>query len=644
MYSVIIQTQKTMETFSTYRSLFADAIHNDKVGFCTWNKNGKTIDQALPDLRELTDDKKEWTAVIICNDVGNRRKTSEGVRNPFDYVGDQPEDELSESENPVIRLTHMLGGLPAIEKRFKGRIIEEPFKEPRLVYEPIEEDERFEAYDKLKKQYQYDGVLPRSVILISIRLPWDEEEDISRSWRDHVESDSSEFWKRNRYPAVCRFLVFDFVRQGPVRREADMFRFWITVMLLATNKIDSSTLQAYRLYRVNTLLDKEIMEDTFQRAVNRISSARSVIKSDIRKESRGFVSSEPKLPDYSIEIPVFFDLPKTAKCTVKPSTFRMISQSPMADIGMWDTAKKNAEDALVKSVRIADRALDQTANRMKDNYLYDEQEVVRLDKYQREDLELETDELYKNIIDIQGRLPTSKISTDEETEAKAVKVREYLRGRVTPKPVLLTYVAGIVLVLLAQIPAVVQYFIGEQISWTFVGLEVLTFTLVILLSGGITLLFQKKKLDSLVGSFNRKMQATFGRIQLNAGEYSDYLSAIASHSRGRSYLDIAASKSRSAASAGSMRYKHLAAIDLFLERLKTWGGAYHLDVDYEKPEINDEIIPDVMIPPADSMLYSLETGSMYDIEVNRSGMKINTPFAFISKLELIREELYDDDN
>ena len=544
----------------------------------------------------------------------------------------------------MIRLTHMLGGLPPIEKKFAGRIIEEPFKEPRLVYEPVAEDERFRAYDELRKVYEFDGVLPSSIILIAIRLPWDEEEEFSRTWKEHVESNSSEFWKRNRYPSACRFLVFDFVRQGPVRREADMFRFWLTVMMLSTNKIDSSTLQAYRLYRVNTLIDRDCMADTFQRAVNRISSARAVIKSDIRKESRGFINSEPKLPDYAVEIPVYFDLPKTAKCTVKPSTFRMISQSPMADIAMWEDAKKHAEDALVRSVRIADRALDQTANRMKDTYLYDESEVVRMDKYQREDLELETDELYKNIIDIQGRLPTSKISTDEETEARAGKVREYLRGRVTPKPVLLTYITGIVLILLAQIPAVIQHFIGEQISWALVGLEVLVFVMVILLSGGITLLFQKKRLDGLVGDYNRKMQAAFGRIQLNAGEYSDYLSAIASHSRGRSYLDISAKKSRSAASAGVMRYKHLAAVDLFLERLRTWGDAYHLDVDYEKPEINDEIIPDVMVPPSENMLYSLETGNMYDIEVNKSGMKINTPFAFISKLELIREELYDDDN
>ena len=81
-----------------------------------------------------------------------------------------------------------------------------------------------------------------------------------------------------------------------------------------------------------------------------------------------------------------------------------------------------------------------------------------------------------------------------------------------------------------------------------------------------------------------------------------------------------------------------------MSRLRTWGEAFHLDVDYDRPVINDDVKVDVLIPPAENMLYSLETGGSYDIDVNKSGMKLTTPYAFISKLRLVREELYDDDS
>ena len=644
MYSVIIQTKEAMDVFSSYRTLFSDAVHQGKVGFCTWNKSGRDIDEALPDIRELTDDKKEWCAVIINTSFTAYDLQNEKRQNPFDYYSNDKEDELAESNNALVRLTHMLGGIPNIEKQFRSSIIQEPFKEPRVIYEPVEDKERELAFSKLKEKYEFDGVLPTSIILISPRIPWKNEEDTSGSWENHNESKSSEFWKRNRYPSICRFLVFDFVKQGPVRKEADMFRFWLTVMLIASNKIDSSSMQAYRLYNANTEIDKEAMEDSFQIAINRISSAKGVIKSELKKESRGYSNADNKLPDYSIDIPVVFDLPKNAKCVVKPGQFHMISHNQAADIANWNSEKRHAEESLIKSIRVADRALDQTANRMKDSYTYDESEVMRMDRYQREDLELETDLLYEEIIDVQGKLPTSRLQTDAEAEEKAENVRKYMRGRITSGPIVHTFIAGTLMFIAAQIPALVQYFIGEPISWALIGLEVLTFIAVMLVCGFATLFAQKKYLDILIKEFNKKMQGTFNKLQLNASEYSKYLSAVASHSRGRSYLDISERKNKNEVSARNLRYKHISAIDLFLSKLQTWGEAFHLDVDYERPEINDEVVVDVMTPPIDNLMYSLEYGHNYDIEVNKSGMKIQTPFAFISRLDLVREELYDDDS
>ena len=99
MYSVIIQTKEAMDAFSSYRTLFSDAIHQGTIGFCTWNKSGRNIDEALPDIRELTDDKKDWCAVIINSSFTEYDLQNEKRQNPFDYYSIDPEDELSESKN-----------------------------------------------------------------------------------------------------------------------------------------------------------------------------------------------------------------------------------------------------------------------------------------------------------------------------------------------------------------------------------------------------------------------------------------------------------------------------------------------------------------------------------------------------------------
>ena len=57
-------------------------------------------------------------------------------------------------------------------------------------------------------------------------------EKVQFMWNNYLESDSSEFWKRNNYPANCRFLKYDYEELGPVQKMADMFNFWMSIMLL----------------------------------------------------------------------------------------------------------------------------------------------------------------------------------------------------------------------------------------------------------------------------------------------------------------------------------------------------------------------------------------------------------------------------
>ena len=94
--------------------------------------------------------------------------------------------------------------------------------------------------------------------MISTRQPVDNTaQEIAAAWELRLESESSEFWHRNRYPSICRFLTCDVVNQRHSLYCGSVFKLWCVVLLLALNQVEASTLQAYRLYNVSVELDGE---------------------------------------------------------------------------------------------------------------------------------------------------------------------------------------------------------------------------------------------------------------------------------------------------------------------------------------------------------------------------------------------------
>ena len=49
-------------------------------------------------------------------------------------------------------------------------------------------------------------------------------------------------------------------------------------------------------------------------------------------------------------------------------------------------------------------------------------------------------------------------------------------------------------------------------------------------------------------------------------------------------------------------------------------------------------------PPQYNPMYTFETGKEYQVPLNESGERVISPFGFVRKLEIIREELYEDEN
>ena len=645
-YSVIIQTERTIESFSQYQTLFAEAMNSGKIGVCKWNESGTSVDTALPELRGMTDDKDEWRAIIVRHYDDRSMATFEyDPSNPYDFYANRSfNGEIEESNIPIIRLTHLLGGLPPYEVRFEARVEKEEHMAPKTVYIPVEDEERENRHNALARKYRFDGKPPSVIMIITIRNRSEMPESIGGAWLSHKESESSEFWKRNQYPSICRFMVYDYEAQGPLQREADDFKFWLSVMLLAINPVDPATLQAYRLYTVNPIIDKERMAETFQVTSNRLRDASQTLDYQIRRDLEEEICEEEPLPDYHLDIPVSLKMSKNEDYEFDVKEYGLLSRGLLKETSAWNRHHREVEEKWSAAVRSSERVLDHVADRMRERIAYEEAEVDALNRYQEEDLLRETGILYNKVVSIQGTLPTESIEkSNSQVENAENDVRKLLIGRVPHSPAVAMAGALAILCVLSGIPTIIRIIGGINQDVIYFLIIMITLLLLSGLFGFISLFLQRWRLRSAIGIYNQRVSEAFNKLVDNADDYSEYMSAIASHARGFSYLNLSNRKKHYKTGEHQSRYLHLKALNVMLSKMKLWSNAFHLNTDFDSKRSDIRINIDANVPPERNSVYWLESGGTYPIGLNNSGMKMESPLPFIDRFEILREELYDDE-
>lgn len=644
-YSVLIQNAKTQELFQQYQSFFSRAIDDNRIGICKWNESGTTIETALPELSALTEDKEEWRAVIVRHVDDNCMAACEcSERNPYDFaVNKDGADVIKESEVPLIRLTQMLGGVPAPEVRFEPKLIKEGRTVARTVYVPLDNTEQEEAHRALAAKYRFNGKAPSSILLISIREQSDRtRNDIGNVWVERKEVVGSEFWKRNRYPSICRFLVYDYMYEGKVRKTEDDFNFWFSVMLLAVNEIGPSVLQAYRLYTVNTVIDREKMTVLFQKVADRLRDAKYALERELREETEQTLKEE-KLPDYRMDIPVMLKVSNRAGDAVDKRDFFTFSKGADSELAQWYRQSRESEEELASLIRSAERTLDQTAERVRVNCRIEEDAAEPLNKYQEEDMQQEIDEDFKTFIELQERLSNSSLLNGGKIAQLKTKVEDSINIKVARAAMFLTYGTVVMLLLLSFIPILIQFIKGLA-TGASAPIVMLAWLLGITAVFAITVpIVHKLRLNGRINRYNRFMEDAFQRLNDSSKDYSEYLSVIVSHARGASYLSISSEKTGISGEEEHSKYRHLKAINVLLAKIKGWARAHHLELDFTSPRLGLDAKVDTTIRPGENKLYTLDAGEEYEIEVNNSGMKLLAPFPFAEKIEIVREEIYDDE-
>lgn len=648
MYSVLIQNQKTMDSFHQFRPIFMNALNQGDIGACLWGEAGTTIDTAVPELCDLVQDKEEWRAIIVRIEDGVcMQSVPTAPENPYDFLIDEHESEdaaVRESTVPLVRLTHMLAGIPAPSIQFETEIKQEEGKEPRVVYVPFVSEQDKQTYEELCKKYHFNGPRPSEILLISLRKKSEvNDEFLLKSWRNNNETDRSKFWQRNNYPSICRFICVDMEDKGEVQRTADLFTVWTCVMLLATNSIDPSTLQAYTLHQVSATFDKEALAEVMQGTVSRSLGARHFIQKALQRELELEAKEDIIVPDYRMQVPIVMKLPPRKDVSINPNAFRLTSKTTTSDAELWREMRDRAEKQMNNVTISANRALEQGADLMRNNWAFRDDEVYPLSKHQAEDMAAELDHLQKTIFEARTELPEA-ISPDEATLEKLIHaVKSFILERLTRHQALLCYALAAIAILLSFVPGFIRRPANSApINWPpLLGAAI--FALVAFgVAEVVPLLIQQMRLRGTLQRFNRFSSNIITRTAENATVYSRYMGDVASFMRGNSFLTWVRRKNYFRDEAQFYKRNHIVALSAFLQQLREWCTAFHLTISLEMAEVDDDFVMDTDLAPQINPLYSLEDQGNYSVPVNATGDTVESPFRFIQRLNIRREELYDD--
>ncbi|MCD7822448.1 MAG: hypothetical protein LUG86_00250 [Oscillospiraceae bacterium] len=652
MYTVLIQSKQTYDCLQQFYPLFSESIDAGLLDACLWSEPGTTLDTSVPELYDLISSKKEWRAIIVCSEPEPKdTKHPATAINPFDYLEnatregyDVVDGMIKDSEIPLIRLVHLLGGLPAPVPQFTPSIDRREDKVPQMKYKLMENEEVSEerrAHAEWCETHSFDGVPPTEIIIIKARrksVAKDEYIQMRSSWAVHTEADSSDFWQRNMYPHNCRFLTFDVEEKGVIRKQKDMFKLWTAVLLLARNNTDNDTLQAHRLYNLDIVINEKALAMSLQKAVNKLNIAKHWLSKSLVEDEKKDDDVVTEIPDYSVDVPVSFQLPQASSISFNSSEYGLTGGIGSDDFTNWKQYTDASRRELRTLTKSVDRTLDQAAGRLRDKCEYMKPEVEQLTEYQEEDMRNSLDSVYHDIFTEQEGLPEGLSNIDEELDEADNNVRQKIVERITGRQAAF----AIALSCLAFAICLLPWFILSP-SPLKTGLVIALTAAAIAVGGAAVLLTQRAKFIGVAKKYQQAFSTVLSELSHNATTYSDFFSSIASHMRGWSYLRIMGENRARKDTAYFFIQKHLKAIELFLEKIDLWRTAMHINVDLQSTDIM-EYAEDIHDAVDYDRLYSLDEEAESRVPLNDGGLYIKSPFGFVDKLKIEREETYNDVN
>ena len=77
------------------------------------------------------------------------------------------------------------------------------------------------------------------------------------------------------------------------------------------------------MYSLNILLDENALKESFQKTINKLNMAKYQLEKDIAKDEEINYEMDEPIPDYTISVPISFQLPKISRHCLRRSRIGM---------------------------------------------------------------------------------------------------------------------------------------------------------------------------------------------------------------------------------------------------------------------------------------------------------------------------------
>lgn len=680
IFTVIICGKQIIDDcFHKYSIYFEPFLKNNEIAFCEWNAEADSLETAVPQLSELIASKREWRAVVV-GDNSIFEKSLLDSRNPFDYVGTEKKNyEFSTFDqvmayrakeqalltkalcNPLARLSIWLCGSPIrsrppmcyeneqerVESIKNSDAYFELLSELRLSAADIEIDRSQSLkYQAIENNFALCGELfnpPVSLFAVMQRASEEEEKKSRSAWVDHSEFDYSQFYNDNLYPAKMRYLIGDVEYLSGVRNENSYFSFLTALLILASNDCPRDALRPYRVYKFETHIDADRVRKLFDSYGSKLIATMKQIDVMIQK-----LNEQERRPLTNEEVEENFEAVINLPIEAVSKDEREEMMAEYRDIGLardcptdedtyWDRQYDRIQKRFTRFLREPKRRVSTAAQRdFKLSCFINDDRIMRIGKYQKEDIEYVLDEEEHNMVSTVTPHLFNTQEYKEKIDEASYNIKRKISMRMPRKSIIA--VAGIAAssFLVGFLPLILKNIQMTKSLMVALGIT-LASLLILLLCGFITLIVQRRILVNRFIHFNMTMSGVLNDIERGVAAFSDYLSHACNVMRAFSVLECDENPYETKRAIliyhkNNIKSKSREVCELFAAYTDIYGlqfdeDAKAYDFDFTVMREYEYVVP---YPEAGK-----------DIEFLQEGNVVAVPVDYVKSISLTREELYD---
>ena len=701
MLTVLIAENKYIDAILKQNYFFFEPFLKAKdLSVCEWNIEGQSFLEAVPDLADRVARAKEWRAVIIAPDTNMR------AENPYDVVDtdallsivrppEEPADNKETQSDIEAAWSNYYEQYRTVKDRLYDQALEFPLQKltTMLCYrrkdyvlnnvEYVQDADEWAIAElegpngKLsnnislleKQQYKHEQVYkenirrdffnrflnseesigitqPTEVICVTSRCSSSDFFDPAKNWDVHNVHAYSGFADRNMYFDKMFFMVMDILPKNHASYRIDQIRYLYNIMMIASNPLPDSAMQARKLYLLDSENDEEPLFDLITSYDRKLEKTGRFLERDIDRILSGIPSelTDNEAEDLfcaEVKIPVSIAKEQNdSSLTVNRNEYGLSADCPENELEKWSAQYSSSVEALDRMLKQPRRAVSKAVDTLPINNEIKYELVNSLNDFQMDDVR----EFTRKEEETMDSIDSFDLYDPSKYHQKLSRCNDKIRGimdqRMRRKTTITIGLIVLGLFLLSFSPLIINNRSNvKTVATALIIMGVSTALIAVILF--VALLIMRKPLRKALSEYNDSMREISSDIRGSVDRYSKYLSALCNAKRGYSVLEY--SKKREDKYTRSIRVRKKHQEDLRKKRAELADG-YAYFISEELP-VNEE-----MTEPYNydfdrqvDFDYPLEypAATARQIEFLKRGNFATSPTEFVKKITIQTEEIYD---